>query len=243
MTWPTNSKASTQNVDQSKDRIVDARPDILQNIQNTNEIIDKFVISSPANNDLLIANASNRLVNKAESSVNPYFAYVIYQTGGAGTENLADSSSALYLYLRPTGQKFDPDDILQISGFDSANDSTVINSVFIRQPGTYSFQVHELLYTDQPEEDSSFLIEVLLADGTRFEQRYTQRGASDFPDRLGADLPNVSPAEPATGFRGPVGVYNLTITDECVVRLAMSNEGTTSRDTDSNFILKIIKRG
>ena len=85
MTWPT-SKASTQNVDQSTDRIVDARPDILQNIQNTNEIIDKFVISSPANQDILIANASNQLITAESISINPLFAYVEYQTGGAGNE-------------------------------------------------------------------------------------------------------------------------------------------------------------
>lgn len=237
MTWPT-SKASTQNVDQSTDRIVDARPDILQNIQNTNEIIDKFVISSPANQDILIANASNQLITAESISINPLFAYVEYQTGGAGNENLADSSSANYLYLRPTGVKFDPNDILQISGFDSANDSTVINSVFIRQPGTYSFQVHELLYTDTQETNGDFLIEVLLADGTRFEQRYTQTTFSNFPDRLGANFIGVN----ASGFRGAVGIYNLTTTDECVVRCAMSND-QTGRDTDSNFLLKIIKRG
>jgi len=59
MTWPTSSKASTTNVDSGGDTISAARPDIKQNIDNVNAIIDTFDISSPNNNDTLKYNSTS----------------------------------------------------------------------------------------------------------------------------------------------------------------------------------------
>ena len=42
MAWPNGTKASTANVDQGADKIALARPDIKQNIDNVNDIIDYF---------------------------------------------------------------------------------------------------------------------------------------------------------------------------------------------------------
>jgi hypothetical protein len=47
MTWPSGTKASTTNVDAGTDRIADARPDIKQNIDNVNEIIDFYDADGP----------------------------------------------------------------------------------------------------------------------------------------------------------------------------------------------------
>jgi len=58
MTWPTSSKAGTTNVDAGNDLIRLARPDIKQNIDNTNAIIDTFGITSPSNNDILKYNSA-----------------------------------------------------------------------------------------------------------------------------------------------------------------------------------------
>jgi hypothetical protein len=42
MAWPSGTKASTTNVDQGADKIALARPDIKQNIDNVNDVIDYF---------------------------------------------------------------------------------------------------------------------------------------------------------------------------------------------------------
>lgn len=57
-TWPSGSKASTTNVDQPNDLIRLARPDIKQNIDNVNDIIDTFNIATPNNNDTLQYNST-----------------------------------------------------------------------------------------------------------------------------------------------------------------------------------------
>ena len=58
-TWPTSTKASTSNVDSGSDKPRLAREDIKQNIENTNAIIDTLHISSPADQNVLVYNASN----------------------------------------------------------------------------------------------------------------------------------------------------------------------------------------
>lgn len=52
MAWPTQ-KASTENVDQASDRIEDGRSEINQNIDNINEIIDHFDISTAEENQII----------------------------------------------------------------------------------------------------------------------------------------------------------------------------------------------
>jgi len=58
MAWPT-TKAGTTNVDQGSDKISLARPDIKQNIDNVNDIIDTFGITSPSDNDVLEYNSTS----------------------------------------------------------------------------------------------------------------------------------------------------------------------------------------
>ena len=53
MAWPSGTKASTANVDAGTDLLSLARPDIKQNIDNVNTIIDEFNIASPSNGNLL----------------------------------------------------------------------------------------------------------------------------------------------------------------------------------------------
>lgn len=53
MAWPSGTKASTANVDAGTDLLSLARPDIKQNIDNVNTIIDEFNIASPNNGDLM----------------------------------------------------------------------------------------------------------------------------------------------------------------------------------------------
>lgn len=57
-TWPSGTKAGTTNVDNGSDLIRLARPDIKQNIDNTNAIIDTFNPSGASNQDLLQYNSS-----------------------------------------------------------------------------------------------------------------------------------------------------------------------------------------
>lgn len=59
MTWPVGTKASTTNIDAGSDKPALARPDIKQNIDNVNAIIDEFDIASPNNGDILTYNSSS----------------------------------------------------------------------------------------------------------------------------------------------------------------------------------------
>lgn len=58
-TWPSGSKASTTNLDAGTDKPSLARADIKQAIDNQNQIIDMFNISSPTNNQILKYNTTN----------------------------------------------------------------------------------------------------------------------------------------------------------------------------------------
>lgn len=75
--WPTNSKASTNNVDSGSDKPRLARADIKQNIDNTNAIIDMFDIASPSNNDILVYNSTN---SRFETQT-PVFQQAILEVG------------------------------------------------------------------------------------------------------------------------------------------------------------------
>jgi hypothetical protein len=70
MAWPSGTKASTANVDQGGDKISLARPDIKQNIDNVNDIIDHLNISSPSDGDLLqYSSSSGKWEQVASTSV------------------------------------------------------------------------------------------------------------------------------------------------------------------------------
>jgi hypothetical protein len=58
-TWPSSTKASTDNVDSGSDKPRLARADIKQNIDNTNSIIDMFDITTPSDKDTLVYNSTN----------------------------------------------------------------------------------------------------------------------------------------------------------------------------------------
>jgi len=59
MTWPAGTKAGTTNIDAGSDKPALARPDIKQNIDNVNAIIDEFDIASPSNGDILTYNSTS----------------------------------------------------------------------------------------------------------------------------------------------------------------------------------------
>lgn len=70
MGWPSGTKAGTTNVDAGTDLIANARPDIKQNIDNVNEIIDHLNISSPSDGDLLqYSSSSGKWEQVASSSI------------------------------------------------------------------------------------------------------------------------------------------------------------------------------
>ena len=58
-TWPSASKATTTHTDSGTDKPRLARVDINQNILNTNDVIDMFNISSPADRQILQYNTAN----------------------------------------------------------------------------------------------------------------------------------------------------------------------------------------
>jgi len=91
-TWPSGTKASTTNVDQGSDQISSARADIKQNIDNVNDIIDTFNISSPTDGDLLqYSTSTGKWEQVASTSVGgisgtlviPFGGYVINQWSGS----------------------------------------------------------------------------------------------------------------------------------------------------------------
>ncbi len=67
-TWPSGSKASTSNLDSGSDKPRLARPDIKQNVDNVNDIIDFFDGSSPADGDIFVYNSSNTKFEKNTSN-------------------------------------------------------------------------------------------------------------------------------------------------------------------------------
>lgn len=58
-TWPSGTKASTANLDAGTDRPSLARPDIRQNVDNVNSVIDMFNIVTPTDNQILKYSTSN----------------------------------------------------------------------------------------------------------------------------------------------------------------------------------------
>ena len=67
-TWPSGSKASTSNLDSGSDKPRLARPDIKQNVDNVNDVIDFFDGGSPADGDIFVYNSSNAKFEKNTSN-------------------------------------------------------------------------------------------------------------------------------------------------------------------------------
>jgi hypothetical protein len=95
MAWPT-TKAGTTNVDQGTDSISLARPDIKQNIDNVNNIIDEFNISSPSTGDTLVYDGSV-WQPKIAPNVNVVEQDSAYDAPSGGANSEADYSSTFTL--------------------------------------------------------------------------------------------------------------------------------------------------
>jgi hypothetical protein len=95
MAWPT-SKAGTTNVDAGSDQPKLARPDIKQNIDNVNAIIDEFDIASPSNGDILQYNSSSgHWDSVAQSSAGTSISVLRLET--TGWENISGDNYRRYL--------------------------------------------------------------------------------------------------------------------------------------------------
>lgn len=129
MAWPSGTKASTNNVDQGSDKISLARADIKQNIDNVNDIIDEFNISSPSDGDVLQYNStSGKWEQVASTSVGT--AEAIWA--------IADSYSASVTQGKYTGDI----DIHYSRGFSLTKTVDGTNTTYITVPaGTYVFEV------------------------------------------------------------------------------------------------------
>ena len=233
MTWPTSSKASNQNVDQASDRISDARTDILQNIQNTNAIINKFDLTSLADAQILVGTGSNTFENRDQIFISPYFAYIVYSAdqeseGGVGE----DSSSLNYRYLAPI-EKFDPSDLYNIAGYDSTNDSTVVNSLFTVEAGTYSFHIQDIMGVPTDNDDPDLGIQVIKPDGTKFNNfaSTTETTGDDF---------KTGPTSTFAMFPHSIGIYNVSLPAQSVIRIFLTNNNDNLQIVQK-FLLKITK--
>ena len=244
MTWPTSSKASTSNVDAAHDRISDARTDILQNIQNTNAIINKFSLTSLADGQILVATGSNTFENKDQITISPYFAYIQYggEDSGGNDNDLEmsdggvgeDSSSLTYRYFKPV-QKFDPEDKFNFAGYDSTNDSTVVNSLFVTEAGTYSFHIQDMLGVPTDNDDPDLGIQVIKPDGTKFNNFASTTETS------GDDFKFSSPNRTLAMFPHSIGIYNVSLPAQSVVRVFLTNNNDVIDGAIKKFLLKITK--
>ena len=121
MGWPSGTKAGTTNVDAGTDLIANARPDIKQNIDNVNEIIDHLNISSPSDGDVLKYSSSSGKWEQVQATTLGTQVAVLDVSAPNLDENTTvgvDSAAAL-LTAQVTENK-DPGGFVSISG-DSAN--------------------------------------------------------------------------------------------------------------------------
>ena len=127
-TWPSGSKASTSNCDAGTDSISSARADIKQNIDNVNDIIDTFNISSPSNGDVLKYNSTSGVWEQvASSTLSTPTAYLqaVHSNIGKGTAGTDERDMSVMTVLS------DANSLLTIAG-----DSGTTNSINLT-PGTY----------------------------------------------------------------------------------------------------------
>jgi hypothetical protein len=132
MGWPSGTKAGTTNVDAGTDLIANARPDIKQNIDNVNEIIDHLNISSPSNGDLLqYSSSSGKWEQVASSSV-----------GSAAGQQAIIKGDATNLNLDSADQRTSGTFLLEMSEiYDDAGYISFSNNQFSLTAATYWFEV------------------------------------------------------------------------------------------------------
>ena len=94
-TWPAGSKAGTSHLDAGTDSPRLARPDIKQNVDNVNAIIDMFNIDSPSANQILKYNTSNARFELAADATGTSSGITFAGDDSAGI-NIADGG-ALYI--------------------------------------------------------------------------------------------------------------------------------------------------
>ena len=92
-TWPSGTKAGTTNLDAGTDSPRLARPDILQNVNNVNSIIDMFNIDSPSANQVLKYNTGNTRFELGSDTGSNGFTIIGDDSAGV---NIADAGT-LYL--------------------------------------------------------------------------------------------------------------------------------------------------
>lgn len=150
MAWPSGSKAGTTHVDNGNDLLRNARADIKQNIDNVNDIIDEFNISSPDDGDLLqYSSSSGKWEQVASSSVGGVdIAYI--RVGGNAGESVVSNT-----FRRPMSVIHDPGFITQPgdTGFGSVNNEPTGENfngqaTLTLAAGTYFFQVQTARSTD-----------------------------------------------------------------------------------------------
>lgn len=90
-TWPSGTKASTANLDAGTDKPSLARPDIKQNVDNVNSIIDTFNISTHSDGDILVWDSANGRFN------------VTAPTSGAGITDIAGTGNIIVTELSAGG--------------------------------------------------------------------------------------------------------------------------------------------
>ena len=144
MAWPSGTKASTANVDAGTDSITSARADIKQNFDNVNDIIDHLNISSPSDGDLLqYSTSSGKWEQVASSSVGTTTSVAILDIDFLPYNTTSGTYKALFT------EEFDPNNIVTIDTFDSANQS----EYFTLGSGTYILEFKGLFasarYTSQ----------------------------------------------------------------------------------------------
>jgi hypothetical protein len=94
-TWPAGTKAGTTHLDAGTDSPRLARPDIKQNVDNVNAIIDMFNIDSPSANQILKYNTSNARFELAADATGTSSGITFAGDDSAGI-NIADGG-ALYI--------------------------------------------------------------------------------------------------------------------------------------------------
>jgi len=126
-TWPAGSKATTTSIDQGTDNPNLSRPQIKQDIDNVNAIIDTFDISSSSFNDILSYDSGTGTFVPQQP-----LSEAIFISDGATT---IAGSPPNYLVRYVFEEKFDPNNIVGLSSNSEA---------FSLAPGKYFIECQSL---------------------------------------------------------------------------------------------------
>ena len=120
-TWPSGTKAGTTHLDAGTDSPRLARPDIKQNVDNVNAIIDMFNIDSPSANQILKYNTSNARFELGTDATG---------SATAATTFVGDDS---------TGTAVNPGETFKIAGGTNITTAVSGDTLTITGPDTSSF--------------------------------------------------------------------------------------------------------